>query len=545
MDLVKNIKLIVLLALLLIAGVFLVKPMFMKNLGVMVLSLDPDIKCSLNEGDAITQVGGKVVSNSIDFKNAEGVAKAGVYTTMVVNGGPGGCIAARDGYFGVNVADIPSNNLKFGIEIQGGVESTFRPVQSLTADQMSKMIKILNKRIQIINLPESKVYSSDGDVKIISLPSENIGALVMPGNFEATISRDVMFENGTGEFGVGNSTYSIESLNGSLVSINNSAYGIGQNFYLENIKFHLLNVTNTSASIEATVFTNDDIIQVLQSYIYIKYDSTYQRYEYSVPVEISSDASYRFIAITKKLPTVYIAGTATLEGNLVYYLDGVMINKLGIPFEMMGKKLDNISIVGFKRTSTEATNEKTEVEVAVSGKLPSELKMTGVKYFEPASREKILWAAAIVVAASVISTLALGQLRYKKIKLGGLIVLLVGAEVVFVIGVAAMVQTFYGYGWIFDQASVAGLLALVVFSCIQMLLLAEKIMKKKDFGLYMKHKKILNLGMALSIAVFLFAFSMLFFLKGFGLAFTVGFVPGLLAKWILEDFLKKQSSTVS
>jgi len=545
MDLIKNIKLIVLLALLLIAGVFLVKPMLTKNLGVTVLSLDSDSKCSLNEGDVITQVGGKVVSNSIDFKNAEGVVKAGVYTTMVVNGGPGGCVAARDGYFGVNAADIPSNNLKFGIEIQGGVESTFRPVQSLTADQMSKIIKILNKRIQITNLPESKVYSSDGDVKIISLPGESIGALVMPGNFEATISRDVKFENGTGEFGVGNSTYSMENLNGSLISINNSVYGIGQTFYLEKIKFHLLNITNTSASIEATVFTNDDIIQILQSYISVTYDSTYQRYQYSVPVEISSDASDRFIAITKKLPTVYIAGTATLEGNLVYYLDGVVINKLGIPFEMMGKKLDNISIVGFRRTSVEATNEKTEVEVATSGKLTSELKMAGVKYFEPASREKILWAVAVVASVSIISTLALSQLRYKKIKLGGLIALLVGVEVVFVIGVAAIVQTFYGYGWIFDQASVAGLLALIVFGCIQMILLSEKVMKKRDFGLYMSHKKILNLGTALEIAVFLFAFSMLFFLKGFGLTFTVGFIFGLLAKWIFEDFLKKQSNTIS
>jgi len=543
MDLVKNIKLIILLALLLVAGFFLIKPQLIKNFGVMVISLDDGSKCSLNGGDVITQVGGNTVSNSVDFNNVERFVKANVYTTMVINNGPGGCVAARDGYFGVNVADIPSKNLKFGIEIQGSVESTFKPVQTLASDQMNKMIKALSKRIQIINLPESKVYSSGEDVKIISLSSESIGTLVMLGNFEATILREVNFDNGVGEFGAGNSTYSIKKLNESLVSISNSTYGIGQSFYLEKIKFHLLNITNNSATIEATVFTNDDIIQVLQSYIYVKYDSASQRYEYSVPVEISSDASDRFVAITKKLPTTYIAGSPTLEGNLVYYLDGVALNKLGIPFTMMGKKLDNISIVGFKRTAAEASKEKTEVEVAVSGKLPSELKMTDVKYFEPASREKILWLISIVIAVVSFFSIVFSQLRYKKIKLGGLIILLAGAGAVFVLGAAAIVQTFYGYGWIFDPASVAGLLTLVAFSSIQMILLAENIMKKKDFGFYIKYKKIFNLATFLNIAVFLFAFSMLFFWKGFGLTLTIGLIFGLIAKSIFKDFLKKQSTT--
>lgn len=543
MDLAKNIKLIILLALLLVAGFFLIKPQLVKNFGVMVISLDDGSKCSLNEGDIITQVSGNTVGNSVDFKNAERSVKANVYTTMVINNGPGGCVAARDGYFGVNVVDIPSKNLQFGIEIQGGVESTLKPVQTLASDQMNKVIKVLSKRIQIINLPESKVYSSGGDVKIISLSSESIGTLVMPGNFEVTILRGVNLDNGVGEFGVGNSTYSIIKLNESLVSISNSTYGIGQSFYLEKIKFHLLNITNNSATIEATIFTNDDIIQILQSYIYVKYDSASQRYEYSVPVEISSDASDRFVAITKKLPTTYIAGSPTLEGNLVYYLDGVVLNKLGIPFTMMGKKLDNISIVGFKRTSDEASKEKAEVEVAVSGKLPSELKMTDVKYFEPASREKILWLISIVIVVVSFFSIVFSQLRYKKIKLGGLIILLAGAGAVFVLGTAAIVQTFYGYGWIFDPASVAGLLTLVAFSSIQMILLAEKIIKKKDFGFYIKYKKIFNLATFLEIAVFLFAFSMLFFWKGFGLALTIGLIFGLIAKSIFKDFLKKQSTT--
>jgi preprotein translocase subunit SecD len=458
---------------------------------------------------------------------------------MVVNGGPGGCAAARDGYFGVNVADIPSNNLKFGIDIQGGVQSTYKPVQALASDQINNIVKILNKRIQLINLPESKTYSSDGEIKIVSLSSESIGTLVMPGNFEATIMREVRFDNGVGEFGAGNNTYSMNLVNNSLVSVNNTNYGVDQSFYLDNIKFHLLNITNTSASIEATIFTNDDILQILQSYVFVKYDSTSQKYEYSVPVQISSDASDRFVAITKKLPTIYVSGTATLEGSLIYYLDGVVLNKLGIPFDMMGKKLDNISIVGFKKTAEEATSEKNDVEVAVSGVLPSELKMTDAQYFNPASREKIILATSILVAATIIFTIVFSQIRYKKVKLGGLIILLVGTEAIFVLGMAEIVQAFYGAGWIFDPSSVAGLLTLVAFGSVQMLFMAEKSLNKRDFGIYMSHKKIFSTPTLLNFAVFIFAFSMLFFLKGFGLALTIGLIFGLIAKSIFGDFLKK------
>lgn len=543
MNFIKNMRLITLVLLLLVSIFFLIKPMFTKTFGTIVLSVEKDSKCSLHEGDAITQVSGTVVSNSADFRGAEKTIKENEYITMVINNGPGGCVAARDGYFGVNVADIPSKYLRFGIDIQGGVVNVFRPSRSLTTNQLNRVIDIINKRIKVVNLPEAWAYSSDGVINIVGLSSERMGMLIMPGDFEARISKEIKLENDAGELGIGNNSYPVKRVSSTSLSINNSFYETNQSFSLEDVKFYLINITNNSAAVEATIFTNDDVKQFLTAYGYVKYDSNYQAYEFNVPLEISNEASDKFVKITKKLSTIYVMGKPTLEGNLIYYLDGDVINKLTIPFEMMGKKIDNIAVVGFRRTMTEALNEKLRIEVAASGKLPAELKMTDTKFFEPTLKEMILWSMVLTIATVALSVNVLSYLRYKNIKFGLLMILLIMAEAVCVLGAAALIQAFYGYGWILDSASIVGLIALIVSSGIQMFFLTERVIKKKDFGLFLKYKKILNTLTFLNIVIFFVAFSMLFVWKGFGLSLIVGFAVGfLITKPLYDEILRKHST---
>ena len=71
MNLIKNVRLIILAALLLASAFFLIKPLLSKSFGVVVVSVENDSKCFLNEGSVITQVGGNNVADSTDFKNAE------------------------------------------------------------------------------------------------------------------------------------------------------------------------------------------------------------------------------------------------------------------------------------------------------------------------------------------------------------------------------------------------------------------------------------------------------------------------------------------
>ena len=543
MNLLKNIRLIILVALVLVSVLFLVTPLLTKASGVVVVSVENDSKCFITEGSVINQVSGDLVANSDDFKNAEKNTKENVYVPMVVNNGPGGCVAARDGYLGINVADVSTKHLIFGIDIQGGIVNIFKPVTPLSSEQLNKVVETIIKRIQILNLAEMNAYASDDLINIVSLSSEKIGMLVMPGEFEAKILRDVNLVNDTGELGIGNDTYPFKIVNDTSITINSDNYGLYQKFYLENIEFRLINITNNTASIEATILNNEDVKNLLTSYSYVKYDQNYNSYEFNIPLEISAEASDRFVKITKKLPTTYVMGRPTLEGFLVYYIDGEVINKLSIPFDMMGKKLDNIAVVGFKKTMQEASNEKLRVEVAVSGKLPAELRMVGTKKFEPILREKFLWSTALIFAIIVLSVSLLGYLRYKKIKLGAYIVLLVLAEVVCTLGVASAVQMYYSYGWVLDTKSIIGFFVLMVTSSVQMILLTEKAMKKKDYAIYFKFKKILGATTLLNIAVFTLAFSMLFAWKGFGLALIIGFTIGaLITKPIYDDVLKKISS---
>ena len=537
MQIIKDIRVIVIILLLLVSTYFLTSPFIFKKSGVIVTSISKDSRCSqIKEGDMITQVGGTIVRSLDDFNRTIATAKSGEYVAMVINNGPGDCIAYRDGDIGLGVTELQSRKLNFGIDIQGGTETTIS-LDGASAD-LTRIVQTIEKRVKIFGLPQTYVYTSGNTIKIASLTEERINSLISPGVFKAKIIQDVILENSTGAIKIGNRLYNIESLDGKIV-VDGIEYSSGQAFILDDIKFDFLNATNTSIAVEANIFTNGDISKVLTGYE--RYNQGFRNYEFYIPIEISRNASDRFAKVSKGLKSSVTESQILLQGQLAYYLDNDAISKLSIPYEMTTKEINSISIVGFGSNLNQVANQKNEILAALkTEELPPTLRISGTAQIEPKYKMAVIFVSisfAIILAAF---TIAASTLRYKSIKFGGYALLMISAGIFIIFGVAALTQTFYYPGWIIDMQTISGLVAIASLNSAQLLLVTEKITKNKNISLNYKYKEIISLPMLLNILVFVVSFLSLFTTwKGFGLSLLVGLVIEVaLTRSVYENILK-------
>jgi len=532
MAIVMKIRTIILLVFVIVAVYFLVSPMVFKRTGVIVTSVDNESKCNVKKGDIITEVSNVIVKNRDDFIQAISSAKAGEYITMRVNGGPGGCVAIRDGYVGINVTDIPSRQLKFGIDIQGGTTLTLKPGRELTEDEMRKTVEILEKRIQVFNLPDTSL-SSDGVVNISTIWPEKISLLTGVGKFEAAILEEIKLQNSSGKITIGDTSYQIKLIDSNL-TINDSTYKINDDFLIDNTEVKIKNITNDSVIFEVKIFENKDIVKVFSKGS-VSYNPNARVYEFMIPVEISDSASDRFTKVVKNMPKTVLGNRIIVNGFLVYYLDDELISRLNIPFELAYQKVKQINIIGFSESSSDASSTKLKVLSAIESEiLPASLEIVGTKEYKPRLREFSigLFAGVYVVTLAFVFYV---HWKYRMVKSIAFIVLLASTEIFIIIGIIAAVQQLIESSWIVDFKTISGLSTVVIISCIQMTLTTKSTIKRMKLTI----RKI-SVQTAINLAVLLVGFVILFTpWKLFGLTLLTGFIINfLLTKPLYEKLIK-------
>jgi hypothetical protein len=532
MRLINNIRLIVLLVLLLLSAYLFFSPFIFKRTGVTVAFIEENSKCGeIKEEDIITQIGGHSIKNKEDFEDALQEIKEDEHVTMVVNGGPGGCTALADKDLGLKIGEIPSDRLRLGLDLQGGKIFLF---ESENSTEISQTIK---KRIEVLNLPETGVSTSNNIVKVTSLISEKIGLLTIPGEFETLILQEIETENDKGKIILGNNSYSIELVD-EKVKVNDSIYEINQSFLLEDVELEVINVTNDSIVVYTKIFTNEDVLDVLTQLSSMT--DLEQVYQFSLPVEISEQGSKNFEKVLEGLEITIVRGQQVLEGSLVSRLDGKIIGQLNIPPEMRGE-IKTLAIVGYGEDKEEALDQKLRVQMVLESNKISGLELVGKETYEPKLRENALSVVLIGMIGIMVIGVSLTYIRYKKMKMGFYLILLVLSEMFCIVGAAALTQRVFEYGWIFDFESVLGLIVFGFISIVQMFLISEYRIKNKELNLWFGYRKILSLKNFFVIIVFALSFFLLFTVwKGFGLSVIGGLILGILISKPIYDQIIKQ-----
>lgn len=529
--LIKNPYLHLLIFFIIISLYFLFFPIFSTKSGVVVTHVDKGSKCNeVEEGKIITQVSGKIIKNKIDFDFSVQELKEGEYAAMVINGGPGGCVALKDGYIGVGVEDIPSKFLKFGLDLQGG--KTF--ILKIENDK-NKIIETIEKRIYSLRIPETKIYSYDKKIGIATIFPEKIGLLILSGKFEAKIASQIELEEGVGEIKIGNKTYEIKVENNNLI-LNNTFFKFNETFQLDEIEFEFKNVTNNSISFEAKFFENEDVERVFSSII--SYNQNFGVYEFNIPVKISENASKRFSKITRGLKTSYAGGNVILDGFLVYYLDGEEISRLNIPFQISGKEINNIGIVGFKTKKEDALNEKTKIQMILESGRIQNLSLIGTEPFEP--KNKIYCFGIIILGALSSFVFLISQIyfRYKTFSFLYKIIFLLILEIVCILGIATITQTFFSIGWIVDFYSIIGLSSFIFISSYQFTIITRE-NKGEKLNLKYKSKNLIKMINFTTFISILFSSILLFTnFRGIGISVIFGLIIGIITKQVYKEIIK-------
>ena len=469
MNLIKNIRIDLLLIILVISIYFLVKPLISSQTsGVTVVSLDKESECSdVMLGSTVSQISGYLIKSVNDFQIATKDIKAGRYVSMVVDGGPSGCVAIKDGYIGISVENIHKKQLNFGIDIQGGVIAKLKPSEILAITELQKIIDTIRKRIEVMKLPETKVYTSNGSVNIAGLKDESL-KVIENCMFEGSIEQDIKIENQAASIKINQSEYTIEFLDSGL-NANGTFVSLNESFYLNGIKFWIANKTNESAIISGVVFDNNDIKEVLSQSISLSYESDYKRYLLTIPIRITDRAAEKFRNIAKGVPAVFSGKELILNGMLVYSLDGKEISKLSIPKNLVDQHLTTISVVGFGRSSTETQNLKQHLEACLtSGVLLTDLERVGVEQYKPLYGNLLQYSVLFLVF--VVLAPAIFFLIKKERKIGMLISILVASELIVVLGIFAWSQQAFTYGWIIDTVTLISILLYSLVSSIKLIL---------------------------------------------------------------------------
>ena len=174
MDITKNIRLLTLAGLVLLALVLLVYPMILKTSGVIVTDIPEDSPCQeiITKGSVITDVSGVPIQNSNDFYQAVKGLEGTV--TFIINGNPRSCEIPSSSVLNVTVKDLTRKVLKFGVDIQGGTEIILKPEKDVSGSTLQEMLSTLESRAKNYGLTNSQFQIKDDSIHVLFDPDDEI-----------------------------------------------------------------------------------------------------------------------------------------------------------------------------------------------------------------------------------------------------------------------------------------------------------------------------------------------------------------------------------
>jgi len=543
MNLLNNLRLLIVAALVLVSALAIMLPFFLVSGGIFVSSVDSNANCvGVYVGNRIAQVGGRNVRSINDFNDAVANVNAGEFVPLLIDSTPGNCVALSDGALGFEVSSgKAASGVGFGTELGGGTAYSYKVNESWSAGNASTIAKIIQKRAEIFGFQDVAI-STSGDMIKITLPSsEDVSTLFFEGKVEARMSENLKMQGNAGSFFVGSKKYNFTIDNGTVV-VQDKKYNFGSWFVVDGIKFRYVNTTSAGAVVEALVLDNLDIEKVSLQQSTLSYNSQAKLYEYQIPVAISVNSSERFQKVTENMPTTLSGGSIVVDGFLVFYLDGREISRLSVPISFVKTPVINIAITGFANTNEQAKREKLEITASLeSGLLDSQPVLTSKESVQPSMKSfaEIAFAGSLLLLLAL--TVGMSAARYKNYKTSIMSFVFILAGLLIALGILNFELSLSGMNLLINIKTIYALSAAAILAGIHFILSSEKIYKTKDVSLRMGYKKIMGLQSFVYIISILVAMvSVAVYERTFGiLLFFAIIIDWILINGLREKFMKK------
>lgn len=373
-------------------------------------------------------------------------------------------------------------NLKFGLDLQGGIYAVVEPECNATAEILNEIKLILEKRTSSLREAMFQV-SRFGDRSFIQIQiaggteSELKQLLNTTGVFEGKIPLHVSFEEGRGVLKIGAESewVDVTYCNGKVCLLGEEIE-INETLTYKGIELQLVNLTESRADFLAVIYRNAgerrDIVRV-----YIDPERSWLRkegayYSWGFQVEITPEAAQRFYDVVRNLAvrSTGIGGEAYLEERLYLYLDGKEVSNLSISAGLKEKPVTVASVTGSALTREEAMRERSFLQnILRSGSLPCSIKIVSMKNITPKLGTTFLQnlVMAGIIALVVITFVLLA--RYRNLKVVMLSAFTSISEIVFILAGSVLLN------WTLDLGALIGILMVIGSGVTQEVMIIDEI----------------------------------------------------------------------
>src|SRR3989338_7852838 len=318
---------------------------------------------------------------------------------------------------GLKVYPAPTSNLRKGLDLEGGTRVVLKSAEPATKDQIDLTIDNLKERLNVYGLSDVVVRAATdlaGEdfiiIEIAGVTEDEVKELLSKqGKFEAKVGNETVFFGGSKDI-----TYVCRSAECSGI---NPQVGCS---------------TLEDGSVACSFFFS---------------------------ISLSPEAAERQAQLTQSLAEIPDGKNCYLEQELVLFLDDKEVDRLKIGCELKGRASSNIQISGSgigvnqpDAITNTLQNMKKLQTILVTGSLPVKLEIVKLDTISPALGKEFLDNVLLVGALAILSVVVVVLLRYRQAKVVLPMALTLLAEIVLLLGFAALV------GWNLDLAAIAGII---------------------------------------------------------------------------------------
>ncbi|MBS3157639.1 hypothetical protein J4442_05740 [Candidatus Woesearchaeota archaeon] len=328
-----------------------------------------------------------------------------------------------------------NNNIKKGLELEGGTRVLLKPVgnATVTSADIQDLISVLRNRLNIYGLTDLKIReASSGEDKLVLIEIAGVsrndieGFISQQGKFEAKIGDEVAFRGGKEEIPY---VCRDDGVCSGVHSCNPGVEGYNCRFQFE--------------------------------------------------IRLSPEAAQRQADITRNLSVITSeGGQQILSKQIEFYLDDELVDSLNIDASLKGSPSTQIQITGpgsgvtqKEALDTAIFNMEQLQTVLITGSLPFDIEIVKLDSISPLFGISFIKNTFLVVFAALLSVLAIIYLRYRQLKILLPMAITLISEILIILGMAALI------GWHLDLAAIAGIIAAVGTGVDDQIVITDEIIR--------------------------------------------------------------------
>jgi preprotein translocase subunit SecD len=399
---------------------------------------------------------------------------------------------------GLQVFDAPSNNLKQGLDLQGGTRVLLKPEEEISEEDFETLKTTLEQRLNVFGLSDIKVAVVRNLPKALGGIPEFLLVEIAGANIEEV--QDLLARQGKFEAKVMNTTVFIGG-NRDVVFLDKGAGRAG--------------IDPGSCGL---------------------YQDGNYGCRFFFGITLSDKAARKFANTTKDLAVATGAsGEQYLEADIELYLDDVLVDSLKIGSDLKGQVVTQIRVsgsgLGISEKEARANSIKSMKElqsVLETGSLPVKLEIVKADTISPVLGQSFIKNALWVGLLAILGVAIVLFIRYRKLIITVPMIITVISEVTLVLGVAALI------GWNLDLAAIAGIIIVVGSGIDHQIVIIDETLNKEISGENWKSKLkkafviIMGAYATTIVALIPLLFAGAGLLKGFALTTGIGVTLGVL-----------------